>query len=140
MTRKKRIQDVQPKVIEITPVKKTVSKRVKLKIEDAEPLQTESELPTLLEDIDFSLKNDDSILAKDYSIEDILGILEEENESINNEEKTASDDILEKFDKDLESKGLGDDYFQKKEEQLKEMELEHEIHEFTIDEMLSEED
>ncbi len=74
MTRRKRIQEVPPKVIEITPVKKTVSKRAKLKIEDAEPLQTESELPTLLEDIDFSLKNDDSILAKDYSIEDILGI------------------------------------------------------------------
>ncbi|MGM9705905.1 MAG: hypothetical protein ACI3YB_07980 [Prevotella sp.] len=46
--------------------------------------------------------------------------------------------LIDKFDKTLEEKGLGDDYFRKKEEQLKEMELEHELHEFAIDEMLNE--
>ena len=38
----------------------------------------------------------------------------------------------------LEDIGLGDDYFRKKEERLKEMDLEHELHEFAIDEMLNE--
>lgn len=35
--------------------------------------------------------------------------------------------LIDKFDKTLEEKGLGDDYFRKKEEQLKEMELEHDL-------------
>ena len=54
------------------------------------------------------------------------------------DEECVSDEILDKFDKTLEEKDLGDDYFQKKEERLKEMELEHELHEFAIDEMLNE--
>lgn len=61
------------------------------------------------------------------------------DESIDNDdEECVSDEILDKFDKALEEKGLGDDYFRKKEERLKEMELEHELHEFAIDEMLNE--
>ena len=54
------------------------------------------------------------------------------------DEECVSDEILDKFDKTLEEKGLGDDYFRKKEERLKEMDLEHELHEFAIDEMLNE--
>ena len=47
--------------------------------------------------------------------------------------------VYDNFDKALKGKGLGEDYFRKKKERLKEMELEHELHEFAIDEMLDEE-
>lgn len=69
-------------------------------------------------------------------MEDMLAVLDESID--NDDEECVSDEILDKFDKALEEKGLGDDYFQKKEERLKEMELEHELHEFAIDEMLNE--
>jgi len=138
MTRKKMNQETEPIVVEKTQVKKTAAKKAKLKVEDAEPLQIESELPTLLEDTDFSRADDDSVLAKDYSIEDLMEAIEKRKLPSDNKVEEVSDEILERFDKTLEEKGLGDAYFQKKEKQLKEMELEHELHEFAIDEMLNE--
>lgn len=83
-----------------------------------------------------NLSEVESIYYYDDNIDELVKQVEQ---FINNEEKSASDDILDKFDKDLEAKGLGEDYFLKKEKRLKEMELEHEIHEFEIDKMLDEE-
>lgn len=68
----------------------------------------------------------------------MFAALDEPDEN-NNEEESLSDEILDNFDRTLEEKGLGENYFRKKEERLKEMELEHELHEFEIDKMLSEE-
>ena len=81
---------------------------------------------------------DGSKLTGDYSIEDMMNSLIKSAER--DDEEAISDEILDKFDKDLEAKGLGDAYFQKKETQLKEMELANELHEFAIDEILNEED
>ena len=88
------------------------------------------------DDTEFSLTEDTSSQEQEYTIEDMLSALDESID--NDDEECVSDEILDKFDKTLEEKGLGDDYFQKKEERLKEMELEHELHEFAIDEMLNE--
>ena len=82
------------------------------------------------------LLEDGSKLTGDYSIEDMMNSLIKSAER--DDEEAISDEILDKFDKTLEEKGLGDDYFRKKEERLKEMDLEHELHEFAIDEMLNE--
>lgn len=88
------------------------------------------------DDTEFSLTEDTSPQEQEYTIEDMLAVLDESSESDN--EERASDAILNNFDKALEEKGFGEDYFQKKEERLKEMELEHGLHEFAIDEMLDE--
>ena len=88
------------------------------------------------DDTEFSLTENTSSQEQEYTIEDMLSALDESID--NDDEECVSDEILDKFDKTLEEKGLGDDYFQKKEERLKEMELEHELHEFAIDEMLNE--
>ena len=88
------------------------------------------------DDTEFSLTEDTSSQEQKYTMEDMLAVLDESID--NDDEECVSDEILDKFDKALEEKGLGDDYFQKKEERLKEMELEHELHEFAIDEMLNE--
>ena len=88
------------------------------------------------DDTEFSLTENTSSQEQEYTIEDMLSALDESID--NDDEECVSDEILDKFDKTLEEKGLGDDYFRKKEERLKEMELEHELHEFAIDEMLNE--
>lgn len=88
------------------------------------------------DDTEFSLTEDTSSQEQEYTMEDMLSALDESIDD--DDEECVSDEILDKFDKTLEEKGLGDDYFQKKEERLKEMELEHELHEFAIDEMLNE--
>lgn len=80
-----------------------------------------------------------SILTLDEILRNMPSDSERDDDDDCEAEKTVPNEILDKFDKDLEAKGLGDDYFQKKEEQLKEMELEHENHEFEIDKMLDEE-
>lgn len=136
MAQKKKFQEEQPVVSGTT---KTKSKKAKTKV-PKEVVEIPQEEPELMieEDASFLSVEDDSPLAKDYSIEELFAALDKPDEN-NNEEKSASDDILDKFDKDLEARGLGEDYFQKKEKRLKEMELEHEIHEFEIDKMLDEE-
>jgi hypothetical protein len=88
------------------------------------------------DDTEFSLTEGTSSQEQEYTIEDMLSALDESIDD--DDEECVSDEILDKFDKTLEEKGLGDDYFRKKEERLKEMELEHELHEFAIDEMLNE--
>ena len=63
------------------------------------------------------------------------------DESIDNDdEECVSDEILDKFDKALERKMVWVMYKISEERRngLKEMELEHELHEFAIDEMLNE--
>ena len=137
MTRKKKAQEEQPVVTEVSTVKKTATKKAKLqpKVEIEETPQEESE-PVIIEEHESLLLEDGSKLTGDYSIEDMMAVLDESID--NDDEECVSDEILDKFDKALEEKGLGDDYFRKKEERLKEMELEHELHEFAIDEMLNE--
>ena len=88
------------------------------------------------DDTEFSLTENTSSQEQEYTIEDMLSALDESIDD--DDEECVSDEILDKFDKTLEEKGLGDDYFRKKEERLKEMKLEHELHEFAIDEMLNE--
>ena len=88
------------------------------------------------DDTEFSLTENTSSQEQEYTIEDMLSALDESIDD--DDEECVSDEILDKFDKTLEEKGLGDDYFRKKEERLKEMDLEHELHEFAIDEMLNE--
>lgn len=136
MVQKKKIQEEQPAVSGTT---KTKSKKTKTKAPKGvgEIPQEESEL-IIEEDTSFLSVENDSPLAKDYSIEELFAALDEPDEN-NNEEKSVSDDILDKFDKDLEAKGLGEGYFLNKEKRLKEMELEHELHEFAINKMLNEE-
>ena len=87
------------------------------------------------EDEMFVSVEDDSPQEQDYTMEDMLSVLDESIES--DDEECVSDEALDNFDKALEEKGLGENYFRKKEERLKEMELEHELHEFEIDKMLS---
>lgn len=139
MTRKKKAQEEQPVVTEVATVKKTATKKAKLqpKVEKEETPQEESE-PIIIEEHEALLLEDGSKLTGDYSIEEMMNSLI--NSAERNDEELISDEILDKFDRDLEAKGLGDAYFQKKEEQLKEMELANELHEFAIDEMLNEED
>lgn len=56
------------------------------------------------------------------------------------DDEPISDGILDQFDRNLEAKGLGDDYFRKMDDELKEMKLEREIHDFEVDKILNEED
>ena len=137
MTRKKKAQEEQPVVTEVSTVKKTATKKAKLqpKVEIEETPQEESE-PVIIEEHESLLLEDGSKLTGDYSIEDMMNSLIKSAER--DDEEAISDEILDKFDKTLEEKGLGDGYFRKKEERLKEMDLEHELHEFAIDEMLNE--
>ena len=168
MTRKKRTQEEQPLTTEVVGAKKKSPKKKKAVEEKPvvvqeqeasvnEPITQEEaaentpekreytidELIDMLgpdidceDDTEFSLTEDTSSQEQKYTMEDMLAVLDESID--NDDEECVSDEILDKFDKALEEKGLGDDYFQKKEERLKEMELEHELHEFAIDEMLNE--
>ena len=168
MTRKKRTKEEQPLTTEVVGAKKKSPKKKKAVEEKPvivqeqeasvnEPITQEDvaentpekreytidELIDMLgpdidceDDTEFSLTEDTSSQEQKYTMEDMLAVLDESID--NDDEECVSDEILDKFDKALEEKGLGDDYFQKKEERLKEMELEHELHEFAIDEMLNE--
>ena len=115
----------------------------KKKVEEEQLVETpviiQQEEPGLVieEDEMFVSVEDDSPQEQDYTMEDMLSVLDESIES--DDEECVSDEVLDNFDKALEEKGLGENYFRKKEERLKEMELEHELHEFEIDKMLSEE-
>lgn len=139
MAKKKKVQEEQPSVTQVATTKRKSPKK-KEATEKAMAFTPEELDQVIEEDIEFSSSNDDSIPEKDYDIEDILEALEQKQEPTSNKEEPVSDEILDKFDKTLEEKGLGDAYFQKLEKQLKEQELEHELHEFAIDEMLNEED
>lgn len=136
MTRKKK-EEQQSVTAEVVETKKKSPKKKKVVEEVVEIPQKEPEL-MIEEDASFLSVEDDFPLAKDYSIEELFAALDEPDEN-NNEEESLSDEILDNFDRTLEEKGLGENYFRKKEERLKEMELEHELHEFEIDKMLSEE-
>lgn len=136
MARKKK-EEQQSVTAEVVETKKKSPKKKKVVEEVVEIPQKEPEL-MIEEDASFLSVEDDSPLAKDYSIEELFAALDEPDEN-NNEEESLSDEILDNFDRTLEEKGLGENYFRKKEERLKEMELEHELHEFEIDKMLSEE-
>ena len=168
MTRKKRTQEEQPLTTEVVGAKKKSPKKKKAVEEKPVVVQEQEASvnePTTQEDVaentpekreytidelidmlgpdidceddtEFSLTEDTSSQEQKYTMEDMLAVLDESID--NDDEECVSDEILDKFDKALEEKGLGDDYFQKKEERLKEMELEHELHEFAIDEMLNE--
>lgn len=168
MTRKKKVKEEQAVTTEVVETKKKSSKKApktkmsaqKESIQETgaqEPIVKEEntkdsfkdkdytidELIDMLgldidceDDTEFSLTEDTSSQEQKYTMEDMLAVLDESID--NDDEECVSDEILDKFDKALEEKGLGDDYFQKKEERLKEMKLEHELHEFAIDEMLNE--
>ena len=162
MARKKKVEEEQPVTAEVVETKKKSSKKAPQKesIQETgvqEPIVKEEntkdsfkdkdytidELIDMLgpdidceDDTEFSLTEDTSSQEQKYTMEDMLAVLDESID--NDDEECVSDEILDKFDKTLEEKGLGDDYFRKKEERLKEMELEHELHEFAIDEMLNE--
>ena len=168
MTRKKRTQEEQPLTTEVVGAKKKSPKKKKAVEEKPVVVQEQEASvnePTTQEDVaentpekreytidelidmlgpdidceddtEFSLTEDTSSQEQKYTMEDMLAVLDESID--NDDEECVSDEILDKFDKALEEKGLGDDYFQKKEERLKGMELEHELHEFAIDEMLNE--
>ena len=168
MARKKKVEEEQPMIAEVVETKKKSSKKApktkmsaqKESIQETgvqEPIVKEEntkdsfkdkdytidELIDMLgpdidceDDTEFSLTEDTSSQEQKYTMEDMLAVLDESID--NDDEECVSDEILDKFDKKKKKKGLGDDYFQKKEERLKEMELEHELHEFAIDEMLNE--
>jgi len=157
MARKKKVKEEQPVTAEVVETKKKSLKKVsKVKM----PAQKEStQETTVQEPVVKEEGTKDYFEDKDYTIEELINMLgpdidceddtefslaegtssqEQKYTMENDDEECVSDEILDKFDKALEEKGLGDDYFRKKEERLKEMELEHELHEFAIDEMLNE--
>lgn len=140
MARKKKVQEGQSAVSEIPTVEMVSKKRNKVKVK-TEVIEISEDEPeqTISEDLDFSLAEDDSPLATNYTVEEILARLGSSDESMDDGEP-SSDDIFDQFDRDLEAKGLGDDYFRKLDDELKEMKLEREIHDFEIDKMLNEED
>ena len=142
MTRKKKVKEQQPATAEVVEAKKQSSKKApktKMSAQKESVQETGVQEPTVKEENtkdSFKDKDDTSSQEQEYTIEDMLSALDESID--NDDEECVSDEILDKFDKTLEEKGLGDDYFQKKEERLKEMELKHELHEFDIDEMPNE--
>lgn len=168
MARKKKVEEEQPVTAEVVETKKKSLKKVskvKMPAQKESTQETTVQEPVVKEegtkdyfkdkdytieelinmlgpdidcedDTEFSLAEGTSSQEQKYTMEDMLAALDEAID--NDDEECVSDEILDKFDKTLEEKGLGDDYFQKKEERLKEMELEHELHEFAIDEMLNE--
>ena len=137
MARKKKVEEEQPVTAEVVETKKKSSKKKKVVVETPVIIQQEEPGLVIEEDEMFVSVEDDSPQEQDYTMEDMLSVLDESIES--DDEECVSDEVLDNFDKALEEKGLGENYFRKKEERLKEMELEHELHEFEIDKMLSEE-
>ena len=168
MARKKKVKEEQPVTAEVVETKKKSLKKVskvKMPAQKESTQETTVQEPVVKEegtkdyfkdkdytidelidmlgpdidcedDTEFSLTENTSSQEQEYTMEDMLSALDESIDD--DDEECVSDEILDKFDKTLEEKGLGDDYFRKKEERLKEMELEHELHEFAIDEMLNE--
>lgn len=168
MARKKKVEEEQPVTAEVVETKKKSSKKApktKMSAQKESIQETGVQEPIVKEentkdsfkekdytidklidmlgpdidcedDTEFSLTENTSSQEQEYTIEDMLSALDESIDD--DDEECVSDEILDKFDKTLEEKGLGDDYFRKKEERLKEMDLEHELHEFAIDEMLNE--
>ncbi|MBC5589875.1 hypothetical protein H8S53_01125 [Bacteroides sp. NSJ-21] len=137
MARKKKVEEEQLVTTEVVETKKKSSKKKKVVVETPVIIQQEEPGLVIEEDEMFVSVEDDSPQEQDYTMEDMLSVLDESIES--DDEECVSDEVLDNFDKALEEKGLGENYFRKKEERLKEMELEHELHEFEIDKMLSEE-
>lgn len=137
MARKKKVEEEQPVTAKVVETKKKSSKKKKVVVETHVIIQQEEPELVIEEDEMFASVEDDSPQEQDYTIEDMLSVLDESVES--DDEECVSDEILDNFDKALEEKGFGENYFRKKEKRLKEMELEHELHEFEIDKMLSEE-
>ena len=137
MARKKKVEEEQPVTAEVVETKKKSSKKKKVVVETPVIIQQEEPELVIEEDEMFASVEDDSPQEQDYTIEDMLSVLDESVES--DDEECVSDEILDNFDKALEEKVFGEIYFRNKEKRLKEMELEHELHEFEIDKMLSEE-
>lgn len=137
MARKKKVEEEQLVTTEVVETKKKSSKKKKVVVETPVIIQQEEPELVIEEDEMFASVEDDSPQEQDYTMEDMLSVLDESIES--DDEECVSDEVPDNFDKALEEKGLGENYFRKKEERLKEMELEHELHEFEIDKMLSEE-
>lgn len=137
MARKKKVEDEQLVTTEVVETKKKSSKEKKVVVETPVIIQQEEPELVIEEDEMFASVEDDSPQEQDYTMEDMLSVLDASIES--DDEECVSDEVLDNFDKALEEKGFGENYFRKKEERLKEMELEHELHEFEIDKMLSEE-
>ena len=137
MARKKKVEEEQLVTTEVVETKKKSSKKKKVVVERPGIIQQEEPGLVIEEDEMFVSVEDDSPQEQDYTMEDMLSVLDESIES--DDEECVSDEVLDNFDNALEEKGLGENYFRKKEERLKEMELEHELHEFEIDKMLSEE-
>lgn len=142
MARKKKVEEEQPVTAEVVETKKKSSKKApktKMSAQKESIQETGVQKPIVKEEnTKDSFKDKDYTISQEqeYTIEDMLSALDESID--NDDEERVSDEILDKFDKALEEKGLGDDYFRKKEERLKEMDLEHELHEFAIDVMLNE--
>lgn len=136
MTRKKKVQEEQPVASKVPTVELVAKKRNKVKVK-TEVIEISEDEPeqTISEDLDFSLTENSSSLT----IDEILARMGRSGESMDDDE-SVSDDILDQFDRDLEAKGLGDDYFRKMDDELKEMKLEREIHDFEVDKILNEED
>lgn len=149
MARKKKVEEEQPVTAEVVETKKKSSKKApktkmsaqKESIQETgvqEPIVKEEntkdsfkekdytidELIDMLgpdidceDDTEFSLTENTSSQEQEYTIEDMLSALDESIDD--DDEECVSDEILDKFDKTLEEKGLGDDYFGRKKNGLK---------------------
>lgn len=136
MTRKKKVQEEQPVASKVPTVELVAKKRNKVKVK-TEVIEISEDEPeqTISEDLDFSLTENCSSLT----IDEILARMDSSGNYVEDDEP-ISDGILDQFDRNLEAKGLGDDYFRKMDDELKEMKLEREIHDFEVDKILNEED
>ena len=151
MARKKKVKEEQPVTAEVVETKKKSLKKVskvKMPAQKESTQETTVQEPVVKEegtkdyfedkdytieelinmlgpdidcedDTEFSLAEGTSSQEQKYTMEDMLAALDEAID--NDDEECVSDEILDKFDKALEEKGLGDDYFRKKEERLKEI-------------------
>lgn len=136
MTRKKKVQEEQPVASKVPTVELVAKKRNKVKVK-TEVIEISEDEPeqTISEDLDFSLTENCSSLT----IDEILARMDSSGNYVEDDEP-ISDGILDQFDRNLEAKGLGDDYFRKMDDELKKMKLEREIHDFEVDKILNEED
>ena len=148
MTRKKKVKEEQAVTAEVVETKKKSSKKApktKMSAQKESIQETGVQEPIVKEE-----NTKDSFKDKDYTIDELIDMLgpdidcEDDTEfsltedTSSQEQEYTIEDMLSALDESIDEKGLGDDYFRKKEERLKEMDLEHELHEFAIDEMLNE--
>lgn len=135
MTRKKKVQEEQSVASKVPTVELVAKKKNKVKVK-TEVIEISEDEPeqTISEDLDFSLTENCSSLT----IDEILARMDSSGNYVEDDEP-ISDGILDQFDRNLEAKGLGDDYFRKMDDELKEMKLEREIHDFEVDKILNEE-